>query len=244
MQFAMRIHMFRTRHFIALVLTLVLLACSTEGDPAGNDPTPGVDVGEDIAQGEQDAASDTGTGTDADVMPDPEDVALVDTDTTSDTGDDGDTRDPSDATDTEDTPDTQDADTGDSQPCPDSNDPEVYYVSTSVAECGVILFGCHPAQVLFTNECGCGCVGPAQGTDNSCGGFSGDTCAVDEYCLYPANDETDCLSNGIGTCTVRPDVCQDVIDPVCACDGQTYDNPCLARAARADVYAPGPCQLL
>ena len=39
-----------------------------------------------------------------------------------------------------------------------------------------------------------------------------------------------------------PDSCDAVSEPVCACDGMTYDNPCLARAAQQTVDHLGACE--
>lgn len=234
--------MFRTHILILFIVTVFLFACSDDPAPGGNNPISGVDVGQDVDTSTLDG--DTAIAPDSDAATGSQDVALPDAnlpDTEEDTSDAGDHTDPSD---TEDAPDTQDADTGDVGSCPDPSDHQVYYVSEDIAECAAILFVCEASQLLFSNECGCGCVGPRSGTDQSCGGFAGDTCAANEYCLYETNSETDCLSNGIGTCTVRPDTCPGISEPVCACDGQTYDNACLARAARIDVYTNGPCQLL
>src|SRR5688572_24421490 len=44
--------------------------------------------------------------------------------------------------------------------CPDPRDPEVRYVSHDPEECSRIDFDCSPPQTLFSDECGCGCIGP------------------------------------------------------------------------------------
>ena len=41
-----------------------------------------------------------------------------------------------------------------------------------------------------------------------------------------------------GVCRDRPTACSGVFDPVEGCDGQTYDEACLAHAAGTDVGAP------
>jgi hypothetical protein len=46
---------------------------------------------------------------------------------------------------------------------------------------------------------------------------------------------------GAGTCTTRPTVCDDGVDPVCGCNGATYNNACDAEAAGVSVAAEGPC---
>lgn len=44
--------------------------------------------------------------------------------------------------------------------CPDPADPNVHYVSQSVATCSVSLIGCAAGQTAFNDSCGCGCIGP------------------------------------------------------------------------------------
>lgn len=44
-----------------------------------------------------------------------------------------------------------------------------------------------------------------------------------------------------GACMTRPMGCPRVFDPVCACNGTTYDNECLANAAGQNVASRGEC---
>lgn len=44
-----------------------------------------------------------------------------------------------------------------------------------------------------------------------------------------------------GTCEVCPQACPEVLDPVCGCDGATYDNGCDAAAFGIDVKHAGSC---
>ncbi len=69
-------------------------------------------------------------------------------------------------------------------------------------------------------------------TDNS-------MCAAAQYCQ---KREGDCTGNG--ACTVRPRVCPLVFQPVCGCDGMTYDNGCLAARAGVSVASQGPCETM
>lgn len=46
---------------------------------------------------------------------------------------------------------------------------------------------------------------------------------------------------GTGTCGARPTECDDAFDPVCGCNGATYNNECDAEAAGVAVAAEGEC---
>ena len=49
----------------------------------------------------------------------------------------------------------------------------------------------------------------------------------------------DCDGNGL--CEPRPEICFDVWDPVCGCDGSTYGNACAAAGAGVNIAHPGEC---
>lgn len=63
-------------------------------------------------------------------------------------------------------------------------------------------------------------------------------CGSDELCVHSPGD-----CGGFGECAVRPPECPTVFDPVCGCDGRTYDNACSIRMFGVSVQHDGPCEV-
>ena len=95
----------------------------------------------------------------------------------------------------------------------------VFGVFTSVDNLSLSESGITRSETTVSSTC----------TDNS-------GCLEDEYCKKAVGE---CDSEG--TCQVKPEVCPDIWDPVCGCDGNTYGNSCEAAAAGVNVDYAGEC---
>ncbi len=64
---------------------------------------------------------------------------------------------------------------------------------------------------------------------------SHEDCGADEIC-----DVRSCVSDDVGTCVERPEICTESFEPVIGCDGLPYDNDCLRLQAGARLNTEGP----
>lgn len=136
--------------------------------------------------------------------------------------------------------------------CPAETD----VTGASVGDCESVL-GYHWEGIRCVPLTGCSCVGDvcaelfasmeecegAHGECRLCGTVLEVPCEATEFCRYTGPiDRCTFLPDLWGICVPMPDSCDAELSPVCACDGTTYDNPCLARAARQTVDYLGPCR--
>jgi Kazal-type serine protease inhibitor domain len=72
-------------------------------------------------------------------------------------------------------------------------------------------------------------------------GSSSDPCPEDQFCDFGMLGT--CPDEGVeGVCLERPTSCETGPSaPVCGCNDQTFDTPCLAELAGVNVFAEGPC---
>ncbi|MBK8587702.1 MAG: hypothetical protein IPN77_01025 [Sandaracinaceae bacterium] len=92
---------------------------------------------------------------------------------------------------------------------------------------------------LFANDEDCEA---AHSACSLCGTVWHVLCDEGEYCRFRgAFDPCDPVTDQHGTCVPIPTSCDAVSEPVCACDGVTYDNPCLVRAAQQTLEHRGAC---
>src|SRR5262245_44009718 len=65
---------------------------------------------------------------------------------------------------------------------------------------------------------------------------SDEACGAAEYCAF---DDGACGGDGI--CKAFDETCPTLSDPVCGCDGATYENGCRAGQAGVSVAYGGAC---
>jgi hypothetical protein len=65
-------------------------------------------------------------------------------------------------------------------------------------------------------------------------------CNAGQYCAWTPENMCGAF-DASGACSYKPEVCNKIYAPVCACDGQTYSNDCMAAAAGFSVSSQGAC---
>jgi len=89
----------------------------------------------------------------------------------------------------------------------------------------------------------CGVRGGGLQLGDSCGGFrlpNTGNCAEGLFCQHQPGALCG-AADAPGECVLIPDVCADIFDPVCGCDGETYPNACQAAANLAGIFERGAC---
>lgn len=87
------------------------------------------------------------------------------------------------------------------------------------------------------------CPRPIAHEGESCGGFTmgpSPVCAAGLYCSYRPSDICG-WADAPGTCAAKPEACDAKAEPVCGCDGETYESGCVAAFHGMAVNHPGKC---
>jgi hypothetical protein len=81
---------------------------------------------------------------------------------------------------------------------------------------------------------------PDASSVTACGSRGQPACPADQYCDYPAGSNCGAADGG-GQCQPKPQVCTQIYQPVCGCDGKTYGSSCAAASAGVSVQKTGEC---
>ena len=81
---------------------------------------------------------------------------------------------------------------------------------------------------------------PAVKDLKTCGGDQAAACTENEFCQYPLGS---CGTGAaaIGNCMKKPEMCAEVNEPICGCNGKTYANECKAWLEGISVKSKGEC---
>jgi hypothetical protein len=97
-------------------------------------------------------------------------------------------------------------------------------------------------SVAAHGECGSG--SGALQIGDACGGFrppDSPDCDKGLFCQYQPGALCG-AADAPGECVAIPEICNEIFDPVCGCDGQTYPNACQAAVSQMGIFARGECQ--
>lgn len=120
----------------------------------------------------------------------------------------------------------------------------LYFLSLAfgLVACGASQ-GAPPSTPTAVGEVGGG-ESPAAtaGEGDACGGEATIACADGLVCDLNEADGQGCnAENRSGRCVPKPEMCAEIFDPVCGCDGKTYPNDCHRLMAGVARDRKGAC---
>ena len=100
----------------------------------------------------------------------------------------------------------------------------------------------HPSSGTFYNvELTAACKPVEPSRQLTCGGIRGEQCPdKKQYCDFGVGQCQ--VADAQGACKAKPEICPDIFQPVCGCNGETYPNACDAARAGVSVDHPGECK--
>jgi hypothetical protein len=109
----------------------------------------------------------------------------------------------------------------------------------------IALCGCRSnresSQLVVSSSAVAAQSAPPVESPRRCGEGTSERCLAAEYCDDP-HGLCGRRAQLSGVCRPRPTDCEKHEDPVCACDGRIYRNPCQAHAAGTDESLNGGCE--
>ena len=120
-------------------------------------------------------------------------------------------------------------------------DPTPEDISAAPEDCDCPKVGdpvCGSDGGTYANACKAACADVEVEHDGPC---IPTQCANDEACGDGEFCDFGDSCGGVGTCAPEPEFCYRKLAPVCGCDGETYENSCLAHAAGVSVAEKGEC---
>jgi hypothetical protein len=92
----------------------------------------------------------------------------------------------------------------------------------------------------YGNACAAGCAGADIAHEGIC---AGEACTADADCAPNQFCQRDGACTEEGVCQIKSDACFDKSSPVCGCDGEVYDSPCMAHVYGVSVADAEDCAL-